>query len=157
MADLTGRIATLVAASNQHFYVEDIDLREPPDALDFSDPHRWLLVMRNRLALVSESAVHSDVLATLESWSGEPSRVDGAGSCQDDVVELGAGTVEVRELGGELRRGDALELGAGGVFHVRAYRTGGGQPVVDEFRRTGEIVPGRERFLIQFWPAVARQ
>lgn len=157
MANLMGRIETLVAASNQHFYIEDTDLREPPDTMDFSDPERWLLVMRNRLVLISESVVHSDVVATLESWSGEPSRVDGAGDHQDDVVELSAGTVEVRELGGEFRRGDALELGSGGTFHVRAHRTGGGQPVVDEFRRTGEIVSGLERFLIQFWPADARQ
>ncbi|WP_394618874.1 hypothetical protein JNUCC0626_07175 [Lentzea sp. JNUCC 0626] len=148
MATKTAVLEAEVGMGNQHCYVEDVALREPIDALDFSDPTRWLLAMKNRLALMSEARRYHHASVRIEAWTAEPPAHDGWGSPQEVELRLDEGRVELWELGAGVATAGPVALGFRGDVRVRGYRRGG-----REVDAQPGIVRGVEMFLVRFWPA----
>jgi hypothetical protein len=152
VATVTERIRLEVAGANRHFYIEDLGLEEPPDELDFSDPARWLLTMKNRLLLLTAAHFYHFADLIVEAWDGVPDDVSEQWEEQQEAqVELTEGVVEVWELAAGQRSGEPLALVGAGATWVRAYRSGGHDVVTAPTGPDG-LVHGVERFLIQLWP-----
>ncbi|HYN93762.1 MAG TPA: hypothetical protein VES42_07915 [Pilimelia sp.] len=152
MAELTDRVDTEVFVDHGSFDL--IDDGGPQRARpDFAATAEWLFVGDNEIIVVSAAGRHHHAAVAVEAWDGEPPSAAGWEDFRTARLRLDSGLVEINPLV-EGEDASDIEVGGPGVYRVRAHVTGRAALAALDPALPAEP-RGVERYLFQFWPAVA--